>query len=302
MSFKKKLTIGALSATLGLSLVAGGTWAAFNDVEQTSNTLGAGSLDLKLEPGTNKGIEFNITNLKPGDYMTRKIELVNKGTLAIKEVLMAVESVEFTDYKPGTAGANDLDTHGENDVIEYLSQFRLTLVKIGAEGGGPYSLPIIKEADEITLAHFYLASGNLAGDNAKLEEINATGGNYTQADINAARLKIADVVDDDYIIGNRLNGSTVKNDSFYGLTVNPSDSDTLEMKIKFWPNDDKNSDTGTYNQNIFQGDSAILNVSFEATQWQGQEITEDDIGDGVKGKAEDGYVETNERANNGDDF
>ena len=48
MNIKKKLTVGVMSATLGLSLVGGGTWAAFNDTATINNQFATGVLDLEL--------------------------------------------------------------------------------------------------------------------------------------------------------------------------------------------------------------------------------------------------------------
>ena len=49
MSLKKKLAMGAMTGALGLSLVGGGTYAAFSDTETASNTFAAGELDIKLK-------------------------------------------------------------------------------------------------------------------------------------------------------------------------------------------------------------------------------------------------------------
>ncbi|MEH7342881.1 TasA family protein [Bacillus sp. JJ1532] len=92
MTIKKKLTLGIASATLGLSLVGGGTFAAFNDVETMNNTLKSGVLDLKVDPS----VVFNVSNLKPGDYMLRDFKIINIGTLDIEKVLMHT-SIEVKD-------------------------------------------------------------------------------------------------------------------------------------------------------------------------------------------------------------
>ncbi len=49
MGTKKKLGLGVASAALGLALVGGGTWAAFNDIETTQATYAAGTLDLNAK-------------------------------------------------------------------------------------------------------------------------------------------------------------------------------------------------------------------------------------------------------------
>lgn len=296
MTLKKKLIMGSATAAMGLSLVAGGTWAAFNDVEQTSNTIAAGTLELSA---SGDYLDLDLGNLKPGDHFTRQVRFDNDGSLAIKEVLMAIEDVDFVDYEPDVdmAGYDDEDTWGENNVVEYLNQFHVTIMNVGAEGGGPY--PINTIVKDVKLGDFYLASGSIMGDTAKLAEINGTlasgQSSFTQNDINNARASVWGNVDQDYVDVDsaRMNVTSEKNDPYYGLPVNPNDFDILEIKVEFY--DDETKDGDVYVQNKYQGDSANLKLSFEARQWDGQEITEDDQ-DG------NGYVETNERANNGDDF
>lgn len=299
MSLKKKITMGALSATLGLSLVAGGTWAAFNDIESQASSLAAGKLNLTLaKVSADQPFDFKISNLKPGDSMTRSIKLVNDGTLAIKDVLMSIENVEFTDYKPsavGDAGYGETDTWGVNNAIDYLNQFRVTVVQVGAEGGsGGFPKDIIPKTKDVRLGDFYLASGSVAGDSAK------TSNGATPTAISVAINKVWGSVDQSYIDASsrRINGATVNPNEWTGLPVNPNDDDVLKISIEFVKEDAKNDD-GSYKQNKYQGDMATVHFQFEARQWGGQEVTESDIGDGKKGFKKDGYVETNERANNG---
>lgn len=93
MSIKKKMGTGILAGALGLSLVGGGTWAAFNDVEAVDNTFAAGTLDLV----TNEEALFNVSNLKPGDYFTKTLELTNNGSLDINEILLGSEVSGWAD-------------------------------------------------------------------------------------------------------------------------------------------------------------------------------------------------------------
>ncbi|GAM15443.1 TasA family protein [Mesobacillus selenatarsenatis] len=297
MSLKKKITMGALSATLGLSLVAGGTWAAFNDVETVSAGMEAGTLKLDLKKYENKPFNFQISDLKPGDKMTRNIKLVNSGTLAIRDVLMSIESVQFADYVPaeGEAGYEDDDTWGDNNVVQYLNQFRVTVMQVGAEGGsGGFPRELIPADKDVRLGDFYLASGSLAGDDSKLND------GVTQADINTALSNVWGAVDHTYIdaASRRINGATINPNEWTGLPVNPNDDDVVEISIEF-VKDNTLNDKGTYVQNKYQGDTATVNFQFEARQWGGQEVTDSDIGAGLKGADKEGYIQTNERANNG---
>lgn len=84
MSIKKKLGMGAASAALGIALIGGGTYAYFSDVETSSNTFAAGKLDLSVNPTE----VINVSNIKPGDTVTRDFQLINGGTLDISQVIL----------------------------------------------------------------------------------------------------------------------------------------------------------------------------------------------------------------------
>lgn len=157
MSYKKKLTMGAMTATLGLSLLGVGTWAAFNDVENVDASVAPGTLNLDVGEYLDAPYTFNISNLKPGDTMIRNIKLDNTGTLAIKDVLLSIDDVNFTDYAPalGELGAGDTDVFGTNTSGEYLEQFKVTLARTGIEGAEE---EIIGSGDDVTLAD--IANGN----------------------------------------------------------------------------------------------------------------------------------------------
>ncbi|MCM3090498.1 MULTISPECIES: TasA family protein [unclassified Cytobacillus] len=93
MNLKKKLGMGIASAALGISLIGGGTFAYFNDVETTNNTFAAGTLDLAVNPAT----IIDVSNLKPGDWMYRTFQLENNGTLDISKVLLTTHFDDASD-------------------------------------------------------------------------------------------------------------------------------------------------------------------------------------------------------------
>jgi spore coat-associated protein N len=112
MSIKKKLGLGIASAALGLSLIGGGTFAYFNDVETSNNSFAAGTLNLTLQPTQ----MFKIQNMKPGDRMFKRFNLKNDGSLNIKNVLLD------TDYQVHDANNNnsiDLGSKIEVTFLEY---------------------------------------------------------------------------------------------------------------------------------------------------------------------------------------
>src|SRR5690625_3570042 len=110
MGIKRQLGIGILSATLGLTLVAGGTYAYFSDTEVTNNTFAAGTLDLSAEPTT----IIDVDDLKPGDSVVRDFELQNNGTLDIERVTLE------TDYTVIDAEGDNTEDFGDHIEVEFL--------------------------------------------------------------------------------------------------------------------------------------------------------------------------------------
>ena len=104
MTLKKKLAMGVATGALALSMIGGGTYAYFNDVETSTNHFAAGTLDLTLNPET----IINVDNIKPGDWMNRTFKLENTGSLDISKVLLT------TDYTESVAG------FGEHIVVDFL--------------------------------------------------------------------------------------------------------------------------------------------------------------------------------------
>jgi|SRR5690625_681490 len=110
MGIKRKLSMGIISAMLGLSLVGVGTYAYFSDSEVTHNTFAAGTLDLSVEPTE----IINVENIKPGDQMLRVFELQNNGSLDIGKVLLE------TDYTVNDAKGDNTDDFGKHIEVEFL--------------------------------------------------------------------------------------------------------------------------------------------------------------------------------------
>ncbi|MET3684203.1 spore coat-associated protein N [Alkalibacillus flavidus] len=125
MGFKSKLGVGVMSGVLGLSLIGGGTYAAFNDVEEVSNTFAAGTLD--LEVGEDSTFEFDISNLKPGDYVEKELILDNNGSLDINQIFTSVSADEWEDKDVLDLNSEVSAGAGDNELIDFLSQFQLTV-------------------------------------------------------------------------------------------------------------------------------------------------------------------------------
>lgn len=127
------MSMGILAGTLGVSLIGGGTWAAFNDVEETSNTFAAGTLDLVV--GGTTTMDFEVTNLKPGDSFTKQLVLENNGSLGINQIKLHATPVEDVWEDKDLLGLNDEITSetnaGNNSEVEFLSEFSVVITKAG---------------------------------------------------------------------------------------------------------------------------------------------------------------------------
>lgn len=151
MSIKKKLVMGAASAALGISLIGGGTWAAFNDVEKTANHIETGVLNLGLNPTSGT---INLTKLVPGDTINRQFDLKNDGNIDIDKVLLKINKSGWVDYLVDGKATN------ANSEADFLSQFKVTLLKAdgtdlltGIVGtGGPVGAKYVSLGDIIAKA------------------------------------------------------------------------------------------------------------------------------------------------------
>ncbi|WP_338655117.1 TasA family protein [Sporosarcina psychrophila] len=90
MGIKQKLAMGIATGALAVSMIGGGTYAYFNDVETSTNQFAAGTLDLTLNPET----IINVENIKPGDWMPRTFKLENTGSLDISKIFLTTEVTE----------------------------------------------------------------------------------------------------------------------------------------------------------------------------------------------------------------
>ncbi len=111
MSMKRNLVMSFATAALGLSLIAGGTVAYFNDTESATNTFTTGVLEL----GINKDVILNIENLVPGDTMHGNFVLTNDGTVDMKEIILH-SSYEVVDNGESNHG----DDLGDHIILEYI--------------------------------------------------------------------------------------------------------------------------------------------------------------------------------------
>lgn len=104
MNLKKKLAMSIATGALAVSMIGGGTYAYFNDVETSTNQFAAGTLDLAVNPET----IIDVSNIKPGDWMNRTFKLENNGSLDISKVFL---TTEYTETVPG---------FGEHIIVHFL--------------------------------------------------------------------------------------------------------------------------------------------------------------------------------------
>jgi len=109
MSVKAKLGMGVATGMLAIGLIGGGTFAYFSDTEVNASTFAAGTLDINVKGNDAANAIINVSNLKPGDTMTRNFKLNNTGSLNVAKVLLT-STYTVNDAK-GNNGAEDLGSH-----------------------------------------------------------------------------------------------------------------------------------------------------------------------------------------------
>ncbi|UTE73501.1 CalY family protein [Rossellomorea marisflavi] len=189
MSIKKKLGLGVATAALGLSLIGGGTYAAFNDTATVNNHFASGTLDLAVKGGKNKPVNFDLSNMKPGDSVERIFKLKNVGTIAIKDVLMNVRAEEFDNGDNGST------------MEDYLKQFKIKVFKVDQDPEGyTYGRESILESKDVTLYDLYTGDldGKVKEEYLKENRINLApiGSNHTNQGLvsesdNSVKIEIA---------------------------------------------------------------------------------------------------------------
>lgn len=105
MDLKKKLAMGIVTGAMAVSLIGGGTFAYFNDVEVNNSSFAAGTLDINVAGNDAANAIIDVSNLKPGDKMLRTFKLNNTGSLDVSEVLLT-STYSVTDANGNNAGAD----------------------------------------------------------------------------------------------------------------------------------------------------------------------------------------------------
>jgi spore coat-associated protein N len=156
MSIKKKLAMGTASLAIGAALVGGGTFAYFNDVEESNgNTFAAGTID--LAPDLNGTALFNLQNQKPGDPFNGTYTVNNAGSLAIGKVKLTTSytaaggadssdlatQLKITSLTFGGQSV-DLSAYGSEVMLSELQNATLTLPG-GIPVGGTADLAVVGE-------------------------------------------------------------------------------------------------------------------------------------------------------------
>lgn len=124
MNTKKKMNMGILAGALGIALIGGGTWAAFNDVETVNSSIAVGTLDLAANPST----LFNVENLKPGDWFEKTLTLSNAGSLDINDINLYLTPSNWQDVQH-----QNLPDNGVNTLNQFLQQFDVTITRGNTE-------------------------------------------------------------------------------------------------------------------------------------------------------------------------
>lgn len=116
MSIKQKLAMGILTGGLAISMIGGGTYAYFNDVEVNNSKFAAGTLDINVAGNDAANAIIDVKDIKPGDYMLRTFKLNNTGSLDVSKVLLT-STYSVSDANGNNAGVD----FGEHIKVKFLA-------------------------------------------------------------------------------------------------------------------------------------------------------------------------------------
>ncbi|QUW21201.1 cell division protein FtsN [Sporosarcina sp. Marseille-Q4063] len=187
MSLKKKLAMSIATGALAVSMIGGGTYAYFNDVEVNKSSFAAGTLDINIKGNDAYNAIIDVGNLKPGDHMIRQFKINNTGSLDVSQVLLT------SAYAVGDAKGNNGDADfGDHIQVKFLVNndkaspviFETTLKElsktdvtdrnlIGAIFGGERDGLKAKSSDTLTVMFEFIDNGQnqnvFQGDSLKLD-------------------------------------------------------------------------------------------------------------------------------------
>jgi spore coat-associated protein N len=203
MGIKKKLGLGIASAALGLSLVGGGTFAYFSDQATIHNGFAAGTLNLEVGkyPDTQWPVNFDLSNLRPGDTVERTFDLKNTGSLAIENTFLDFSKVSVSN--PLNTGATDDD---------FLSALTVTYFYETVVNGQYVPQSMLLNSQQISLKD--AIAGNYAGK-IQPQFLKGTKLNLTPDGIEAGnfgRYRIMISFPDTNVSQNKLQGMVAKVD------------------------------------------------------------------------------------------
>jgi len=186
MSIKKKLAMGIATGALAVSMIGGGTYAWFNDVEYNNSTFSAGTLDINVAGNDAENAIIDVGTMKPGDTMTRAFKLNNTGSLDVSKVLLQSE-YSVGDWLGDNNGA-DFGEHIKVTVLTNIDKRQVivldtTLAKLSQKdvvekqwfnllGGEKSGITAGTSDDFIVTFHFHDNGKNqniFQGDNLKLK-------------------------------------------------------------------------------------------------------------------------------------
>ncbi len=261
---KKKLITGALSAMMGLSLVGGGTFAAFNDREEVQADIHTGTLDLNVLATQQYEDTFQLSDLKPGDSMVRAFLLENEGSLAINEVLMDAVAMGFSNDEDNEYVSQ---TGLDNNMEEYLEQFEVKMLRVARTDLLDLDPGLVQEELDPNF--------NIINPDHKLTLKELVKNDFPNNVVTGTDGLINLAPNNDY-------GWLIDRDKYDGIPVNPSDREAVVIAITMKDNQEKEENgeaKGEYKQNRYQGDSVDITFTFEATQWEGTDVSNNNEND-----------------------
>lgn len=121
------LIIGSVSVLLGT-----GTWAFFQDVEQSRNTIEAGTMNVTLDGADSQVNTFALTNATPTDPVTHNYTIQNAGTVPADHLEIGFS---FTENDSGRVEPSDANLNAELNGTETASLINVTKMEYQDSSG-----------------------------------------------------------------------------------------------------------------------------------------------------------------------
>jgi hypothetical protein len=147
-----RLTITAGAALIALGVISFNAWANFTASQQTSNTIGTGTMSIVIADGPT-AFSVAVTNMVPGDHAERFVDVHTGGTLTMSGLKLA-SAVTSPTTKLDSDATNGLQLVVDNCTVAWTLHAGATATCTGGTSSSVLSTgPVIMSATTMSNVH-----------------------------------------------------------------------------------------------------------------------------------------------------